>query len=285
MSALTNYLRDRGINLPRSKHITNSIVNIGRKITGNRISAAVTRFEFLRTAAPNGRILEIGPFTNPTLRGPNVKYFDVLDRERLIERAEFLSFPSQHSVEIDYVSPTGDLGIVEDTFDYVFSSHCIEHQPDLIAHLSHVERLLERGGRYLAIIPDKRYCFDHFHPVSTTEEVFEAFSSKRKIHKKQKVADRVRLGTHNDPARHWAGDHGKIGDIKNDHSTAMGLEPISKNYDENGNIYVDTHAWQFTPSSFDEIVRSISGKVSLSIENIFDTPERCHEFCVSLKKN
>ena len=62
--------------------------------------------------------------------------------------------------KIDYVSSDGNLNIIKDKFDYVLSSHCVEHQPDLILHFKNVEKLLKKQGYYFLIIPDKRYCFD-----------------------------------------------------------------------------------------------------------------------------
>ena len=73
--------------------------------------------------------LEVGPFTNPTLRGPNVKYFDVMDKQGLINRANAIGYVYTVPVDIDYVSSTGDLSIVDKKFDFCLSSHCVEHQP------------------------------------------------------------------------------------------------------------------------------------------------------------
>jgi hypothetical protein len=39
------------------------------------------------------------------------------------------------------------------------SSHCIEHQPDLIGHLIGVARLLSTNGLYFLTILDKRSVF------------------------------------------------------------------------------------------------------------------------------
>ncbi|MFG7489383.1 methyltransferase domain-containing protein [Methylorubrum rhodesianum] len=139
---------------------------IGR-LNGAVGSPAAHRAGFIKTLPDDVDILEIGPFTKPVIRGPRVKYFDVLDRKGLVERAKSIGFEMNGVVEIDYVSPIGNLEIVPScSFDCVFSSHCIEHQPDLIRHLNHVSRILRDGGRYYLIVPDKRYCFDHFLEAS-----------------------------------------------------------------------------------------------------------------------
>jgi len=108
-----------------------------------------TRSRFLRLIPPSKKTLEVGPFTNPGLRGANVAYFDVLNREDLIKRANSIHYAiadPNDIPEIDYVSPVADLSIVSDCFDQVYSSHYIEHQPNLIKPLQDVSRLINPGG-------------------------------------------------------------------------------------------------------------------------------------------
>src|SRR4249919_1725326 len=125
--------------------------------------APIPRQRFVASVPLDKPVLEIGPFDRPWLSGSNVRYFDVLPQEQLRTRAatEFGRIP-KNCPHIHYVSPTGDLSIVDAEFGAVFSSHCIEHQPDVIRHLREVERLLRPGGLYYLIVPDKRFCFDHF---------------------------------------------------------------------------------------------------------------------------
>ena len=69
-----------------------------------------------------------------------------------------------------------------DKFDYVISSYCIEHQPDLIKHLQDFEHVLQPGGFYFVLAPDKRYCHDHFMQESTIAEVNGAQQERRTVH-------------------------------------------------------------------------------------------------------
>ena len=126
--------------------------------------------------------LEISPWDRPFLSGKHVKYFDAFDSDTLRKTAAEASRHANRVPEkIDFVSPKGDLGVVAETFDIVFSSHVIEHTPDLVEHFQQVSRILNKGGVYVLIVPDKRYCFDYYHPESTISEVIEASVSKRKI--------------------------------------------------------------------------------------------------------
>lgn len=125
------------------------------------------------------RALEISPWDRPFLRGENVKYFGVEDAESLRKSADSASRHFNNvPEEIHFVSPTGDLGIVDEMFDIVFSSHVVEHCPDLIAHFQNVAKILNAGGLYVLIVPDKRYCFDYYHAESTLSEVIDAFVSE-----------------------------------------------------------------------------------------------------------
>lgn len=117
-------------------------------------------------------ILEIGPGSSPKLHGDGVYYFDVKSRTQLLNR-----YPDRQAhipKNIHFVEENGDLYIIDRKFDIVFSCHMIEHAPDLISHLQMVHNLLVPGGYYFLIVPDKRYCFDHFKPESTTADVLYA---------------------------------------------------------------------------------------------------------------
>jgi SAM-dependent methyltransferase len=135
----------------------------GRK-EGRTANGLRDRNGVVALVSKNATVLEIGPFCNPLLSGTNVSYFDVLSEEALVARASCLD-PSGVP-HIEYVSPTSDLSIVDRRFDVVISSHCLEHQVDLIGHLKEVGHLLLPGGAYFLLVPDKRYCFDHFIPFS-----------------------------------------------------------------------------------------------------------------------
>ncbi|MFD1988172.1 methyltransferase domain-containing protein [Mesorhizobium newzealandense] len=225
--------------------------------------------------------LEIGPFTNPALRGPNIRYLDVLDKQGLIKRADAVGYPySTAPVDIDYVSSTGDLGIVAETFDFCLSSHCIEHQPDLIHHLRQVERILVPTGRYLLIVPDKRYCFDHFIPESSIADFINARGNS--VHCVKSVIEHRALITHNDAARHWAGDHGLPVYRQNIAAVSVAMSE----YDNSGGAYVDVHAWQFTPQSFRDGIEALSnlGLIGLDVEKVYATPHNNFEFCAILKR-
>lgn len=238
------------------------------------------RAGFLDLVSKSGSILEIGPFFAPVATGPNVKYFDVLNKADLIKRGTDLGHDVSRVPDINFVSPNGDLSVVNETFDAVLSSHCIEHQPSLIRHLREVHRLLKPGGSFFAIIPDKRYCFDHFLPVSTIADVLDA-NDDRQVHSIRNLVEHRALMTHNDPTRHWVGDHGEPG------PPTMRVDLIKSALAEHSQTdYIDVHAWKFVPESFRQIMEDLAslGLSDLVPERVYNTPFHCHEFCAVLTK-
>jgi SAM-dependent methyltransferase len=228
-------------------------------------------------------VLEIGPFCKPCVRGPHVKYFDILDRDALTKRALEIGYSTEPAPYIDYVSTVGDLSVVTAEFSAVLSSHCIEHQPDLVRHLQAVGRILSEGGRYFLFIPDKNYCFDHFIAASNLADIVNAYVEVRKVHTLASVVEHRALTTHNDPARHWVGDHADPGF---DDSVPQRISHAIAEYEAAQGSYIDVHAWQFTPTSFRKAVETLSQLkfINLEVERIYATPRGHNEFTAVLRK-
>ena len=120
---------------------------------GQKIRAHINQFvdEFVHPS------LEIGPFCNPMLVGnpEKIRYFDVLDYDALKKRAVNIGYPiKKKNLTIHYIDPHGDLNRIPDAgpFSMVTSSHCIEHQLDLVRHFKAVSRLLVDGGYYVILV-------------------------------------------------------------------------------------------------------------------------------------
>lgn len=227
------------------------------------------------------KTLEISPWDNPFLRGDSVKYFATEDAETLRKSAELAKRRFNKVPEkIHFVSPTGDLGVVDEKFDIVFSAHVIEHTPDFVRHLLGVSKILNKGGVYVLIVPDKRYSFDYYHAETTLAEVIDAFVSKRK---NPRLADVINLAftyTHNNPYRHWLGEHGtRYGEPNKRFSSDAGVEVTGEFFLDDGKgihrenflrliekyseavergEYISAHNWRFTPDSFRYIVRMLN---------------------------
>ncbi len=241
------------------------------------------REDLLQHIPLNEPVLEFGPFASPVTRGKNVRYADVLSTTALRERAIECGVDPAGCPDIDYVLSDCDLGKIPDKFSVVVSSHCIEHQPDLIRHLQSVEALLADSGRYLLIIPDKRYCFDHFLPETSIADVMTAYVRRHRVHEIGSIIEHWALITHNDTGRHWNCDHGES-------HIANTMEPLTRalrEYEADPTRYVDVHAWQFTPISFMDLMRLLNtlGLTRLSALEVHNTPRGRNEFCAVLEKN
>jgi SAM-dependent methyltransferase len=232
------------------------------------------------------KCLEIGPFDCPVLIGEMVKYFDVLNKEDLTSRA--IKIDRIHALtnipNIDYVHDKGNLTVIKDQFDLVLSCHSIEHQLDFIQHLKDVSELLYQNGYYVIILPDKRYCFDHFIKESTVADIINSHVNKQNNHSIKSVIEHRSLTCHNDSLRHWRNDHG-LQTI--DTSETSLLNAINEyNNAINNNEYIDVHSLQFTPSSFKKILNQLfeTKYIDFEVERIYPTINGSNEFVVILKK-
>ena len=242
-------------------------------------SPLALRENLLRFIDDDISLLEIGPFCHPLKRGPKVEYLDVLDADQLRVRA---GQTKRDAAGVpDVIHHVGDLDIVDRSYDAVLSSHAIEHQPDLVRHLQQVERILNPGGAYFLIIPDKRYCFDHFIAESTIADVLQAHQEKRRAHVLKSVIEHRALTVHNDHRRHWAGDHGNP-----ERNRAARVKAAIAEYEAAAGGYIDVHAWYFTPPAFRSIVATLRelGLIGLEIAGIYDPARDRNEFCAILRK-
>lgn len=238
------------------------------------------RKPFVASMPKHASILEIGPFYNPICVGDHVKYFDILSREDLVKRAKQINghISSERIPHIEYVSPTGDLSIINETFDVIVSSHAIEHQLDLIDHLQKTSQLLRAGGKYYLIVPDKRYCFDHFMRESTIADVIHAHIVKPTKTSVKSVIEHRALTTHNNAFKHWIGMHQHKNDISSKIKNAL-TEYMEKDY-------VDVHSWYFTPTSFSTIIKLLNqlGYTDFIISKLHSTSPGSLEFYAVLEK-
>jgi hypothetical protein len=246
------------------------------RLTGLQV---LTRDQFI-SSIPLSKSLEIGPFAAPCLTGAGVDYFDVLDQQGLKKRAGELQLDVTRCPFIKYVSPNGDLSVINETYQLVFSSHCIEHQPDLIRHLQSVEQHLEDHGFYYLVIPDKRYCMDALLPESGISDVLHAYSEKRKLHTLRSVIEHHALTTHNEAWMHWIGHHGS------DKPDPERIRMACDEFKEKAGSYIDVHAWQFTPSSFTGMITTLRELqlINLDVEKVYQTRPGSLEFYAVLQK-
>ncbi|HYF21255.1 MAG TPA: methyltransferase domain-containing protein [Ramlibacter sp.] len=252
--------------------------NAEGKRLGLRCNALRDRWDFAALVPAEASALEIGPFASPVLDGPNVRYADVLDTQQLRERAPREGMDAARVPDIHFVMHGASLDGIPDRFDVLLSSHCIEHQPDLIGHLQQVERRLNPGGRYFVLVPDKRFCFDRNLAASTVAEVLQAHQERRQVHTLRSVIEHRAFMTHNDASRHWAEAAAAPEDGRG--VAAEKVAAAMREYEAAAGGYIDVHAWYFTPDSFRQLLRLL-GELDLTrlrVERLYRTRRDRLEF-------
>jgi SAM-dependent methyltransferase len=91
---------------------------------------------------------------------------------------------ARSTVRVDVVAPGDDLPFEDDSHDFVFSSHVIEHFPDPIKALCEWVRVARRY--VVVIVPHRDRTFDADRPLTTVDELIErhrmAFVSEEDRH-------------------------------------------------------------------------------------------------------
>ncbi len=243
---------------------------------GRQASPAALRAAFTAYLPTDQRALEIGPGADPVLRGPHVSYFDVHDTAGMRQWAKGVGKDPAEIPQITYTDPAGDLGVIDATFGFVFSSHCVEHQPDLIGHLNKVHDLLAPGGIYAFILPDARFCFDALRPRSSVGAVVAAHVEGHRVHSLANRIDHQLLATHNEAGRHWEGEHGAP------QGNAQSILDAVALWQKARDQYVDTHAWQLDPQLLRDVLKwsQLAGYLKPTPLRVYDTPKGQFEFMV-----
>jgi SAM-dependent methyltransferase len=236
---------------------------------------------------PHSAVLEIGPGSKPKLAGPTVRYFDVRTAEQLRQWAVDHQLPtSDIPAEIHYVHESGRMTDIEERFDIVFSSHNIEHQINVVRHINEVSTLLKPNGLFCLGVPDKRFTFDHFRPLTSIGSVLEEYFDDQQIRASnpplREIINHVHYAAHNDTKRHWAGDHGEL---RHPLSELMG-KILSSQRSILEERYIDIHHYVFTSDTFHEVFDALFllGITQLELHRCYNTPYNSNTFCAVFRK-
>jgi len=250
----------------------------------NRIEKAIKYINI------DGVGLELGPSYNPILKkssGVNIKTVDHTTKEELIKKYSCMPKEKIDSIEdVDYIWTGGTLTELigkENYFDYIIASHFIEHSPDMISFLQDCEKLLKPGGVLSLVVPDKRYCFDRFKPLSSIGAVVDAHLDPLKFHSPGSVLDHLCCSVFMEgDVLLWNDFIMDKAIIKYQDLSELKLMVELANKQTG---YIDVHHWIFTPSSFSLIIQDLAdlGFHSLTEVGSFYT-EEC-EFFISLCKS
>ncbi|MDP9076356.1 MAG: class I SAM-dependent methyltransferase [Bacteroidota bacterium] len=77
-----------------------------------------------------------------------------------------------------YIKDGTDLSIIQDNaYDFVLSSHSLEHIANPIKALKEWIRVLKKGGALLLVLPDSKHTFDRNRPITQFEHLLEDFKN------------------------------------------------------------------------------------------------------------
>jgi hypothetical protein len=146
--------------------------------------------------------------------------------------------------------------------------------------LNDCDSILKDSGVISLAVPDLRYCFDCFRPITGLSKIIDAHFYKTKIHTPGSAAEYLlNQVAKNDRIAWYEKYYG-------DYSCRISLEDARNTMNDilNNGKYVDLHAWCFTPSSFRLIIHDLYDLQFIPFTEISFFPTDGCEFYVTLGK-
>ena len=239
----------------------------------------------------SARILEVGPSYSPIAprsEGWNTKIVDHATRQDLVEK--YRREPDvwvDRIEEVDFIWSEGSIADsippeIRGGFDVLVASHVIEHVTNFIGFLKSAAQVLTGPGVMILAVPDKRFCFDYFRPVSMTGDMLEAHLSNRTRHPRRTAYEQWFHTSLNGGAGAWG--QAPTSQMSFANTFDQATERLRAWDADSSGAYVDLHAWRFTPCSFQLVLLELArlGYVDWMVERI--TPAIGCEFHVVLRR-
>ena len=207
----------------------------------------------------NGQGLEVGPSHNPIApkkEGFNVDIIDHFNKEQLVAKYQDHGVNVDNIEEVDFVwrgESYSELTGHSKYYDWIIASHMIEHTPDLIGFLSDCDSILKNDGVISLVVPDKRYCFDHFRPVTGLHSIIDSHINQSTNHSPGSVAEYFLNVVSKSGQIGW--NESTLGGYEFVHSTNEAKKAIDTVISDNS--YLDIHAWCFVPHSFRLLIKDL----------------------------
>jgi 2-polyprenyl-3-methyl-5-hydroxy-6-metoxy-1,4-benzoquinol methylase len=230
--------------------------------------------------------LEIGPSYNPIIpkgEGYNVSILDHDDQAGLVEKYTPHKVDVARIEPVDFVWRDGPLGemLADRKFDDIVAAHVIEHAPDLVQFLSDCSGALVDGGHLYLLVPDKRYCFDYFQPISDVAKILGDHRLKRTRHSFECYYRNGMMVMNGDEGAWGQLDLKKLRFLHGNPKSTLAWADQRLNSAN----YEDAHENYFTPISFWVLVEELRYHRMLDFEVEVLTRSRGCEFLIVLKKS
>src|SRR6185437_10781881 len=169
-----------------------------------------------------------------------------------------------------------------DCYDYIVAAHVIEHSLDIVAFPTDCEKLLRDGGRLALVVPDHRFCFDLFKPLTSVGDAVDAHLRPTAFHTPGALLDHFAYACTMDG--HIAWSPGQIGDLRLQFSELKeagdAIEGAVKQEE-----YQDTHRWIFTPASLSLLIEDLAELGFHGLHEVASAPTDGFEFYLTLEKS
>ena len=134
--------------------------------------------------------LEIGGPSGIFRKGDHIPVYPVAARidncnfasdtvwEGVISEGNTFTFDTGKSPGRQYLAEASNLQCIGDSsYDFVLSSHCIEHLANPLGGLAEWIRVLKQDGLLVLVVPHKDGTFDHRRPVTSLDHLIQDFHS------------------------------------------------------------------------------------------------------------
>jgi len=234
-----------------------------------------------------GMGLEIGPSFDPIApkkAGYRVHTIDHMNQAQLIEKYTGHNVNLENIEEVDFVwkgESYTELTGKHKYYDWVIASHLIEHTPDLIGFLKECDSVMKDNGMISLVVPDKRFCFDHYRSISSISKIIDNHFQKRTSHTAGDIIEyylnRVKKGG----CIAWHSRHEGQYNLAYTYRDAItqAKQAVEKKQ------YMDIHSWCFTPHSFRLIIHDLFNLGLIPFQEVDFVPTIGHEFFVTLGRN
>lgn len=232
----------------------------------------------------NGYGIEIGPSHNPIAAkkdGYKTHIIDHMSREQLIAKYKDHNVNLHNIEEVDFVwkgESYSELTGKTQYYDWIIASHIIEHTPDFIGFLNDCDAILKDDGVISLVVPDKRYCFDHYRPITGISKIIDSHFQKSAIHTPGTVVEYFLNVVSRSGSIAWNSD--TTGEYNFVHSRENALQGMKSVLHDNA--YLDVHAWCFVPHSFRLIIHDLFSLGFISLKEVDFYPTDGYEFYITL---
>lgn len=245
------------------------------------------------------RGLEFGPMHSPFApkkEGYCVETVDCMSQEELREHYKNQDVNLEAIEPVDYIWKGGSYCSLigkENYYDYIIASHMIEHTTNFCGFLSDCSKLMKENGVLKLVIPDKRYCFDHYRNVTGLAEILNNAFSPSDIQSVGCVADYYMNVVFQKGSIVWKRYFYTVVDNMLNygidqfafvHKPDKALDRINRVAQQKE--YIDIHHYVFTPASFQLLLYDLRllGMTDLKVIQIQHTGANNSDFLAVLKK-